>query len=134
MPGSLLYGVFAGLTQPIFQGRTLRTQKDVAYQEYQISAINFQESVLSAGTEVSNLLSALKADKEKVIYMTKQTIALDKAYEYSVELLINGYANYLDVLSAQEGLFNSKIALIMGLQECINDNIDLYRALGGGWN
>jgi outer membrane protein TolC len=66
--------------------------------------------------------------------MTKQTIALDKAYEYSVELLINGYANYLDVLSAQEGLFNSKIALIMGLQECINDNIDLYRALGGGWN
>ncbi len=134
MPGSLLYGVFAGLTQPIFQGRALRTQKDVAYQEYQISAINFQESVLSAGTEVSNLLSALKADKEKVIYMTKQTIALDKAYEYSVELLINGYANYLDVLSAQEGLFNSKIALIMGLQECINDNIDLYRALGGGWN
>ena len=134
MPGSLLYGVFAGLTQPIFQGRTLRTQKDVAYQEYQISAINFQESVLSAGTEVSNLISALKADKEKVIYMTKQTIALDKAYEYSVELLINGYANYLDVLSAQEGLFNSKIALIMGLQECINDNIDLYRALGGGWN
>lgn len=134
MPGSLLYGIFGGLTQPIFNSRKLKTQKEVAYQEYQIAALNFQESVLNAGAEVSNVLSSLRANKEKVIYMTKQTVALGKAYEYSVELLINGYANYLDVLSAQEGLFNSKINLILGLQSCINDHINLYRALGGGWN
>lgn len=134
IPGSLLYGIFGGLTQPIFNSRKLKTQKEVAYQEYQIAALNFQESVLNAGAEVSNVLSSLRTDKEKVIYMTKQTLALNKAYEYSVELLINGYANYLDVLSAQEGLFNSKINLIIGLQSCINDHINLYRALGGGWN
>lgn len=134
MPGSLLYGIFGGLTQPIFNSRKLKTQKEVAYQEYQIAALNFQESVLNAGAEVSNVLSSLRANKEKVIYITKQTVALGKAYEYSVELLINGYANYLDVLSAQEGLFNSKINLILGLQSCINDHINLYRALGGGWN
>ncbi len=133
MPGSLLYGIFGGLTQPIFHGRALKTQKEVAYQEYRIAALGFQQSVLSAGMEVSNVLSSMRTDREKVLYMTKQTYALEKAYEYSVELLINGYANYLDVLSAQEGYFNSKIALIMGLQECLNDQIDLYRALGGGW-
>lgn len=133
MPGSLLYGIFGGLTQPIFHSRALRTQKEVAWQEYQISALNFQQTVLTAGAEVSNVLSSIKTDREKVTYMTKQAIALGKAYEYSVELLINGYANYLDVLSAQEGYFNSQINLIMGLQECINNNIDLYRALGGGW-
>ena len=133
MPGSLLYGIFGGLTQPIFHSRALRTQKEVAWQEYQISALNFQQTVLTAGAEVSNVLSSIKTDREKVTYMTRQTIALGKAYEYSVELLINGYANYLDVLSAQEGYFNSQINLIMGLQECINNNIDLYRALGGGW-
>jgi outer membrane protein TolC len=134
MPGSLIYGLIGGLTQPIFNSRALRTQKEVAYQEYQIAAIEFQECVLNAGAEVSNTLSSLRSDREKVGYMTKQTIALGKAYDYSVELLINGYANYLDVLSAQEGFFNAKINLIMGLQECINDHIELYRALGGGWN
>ena len=134
MPGSLIYGLIGGLTQPIFNSRALRTQKEVAYQEYQIAAIEFQECVLNAGAEVSNTLSSLRSDREKVGYMTKQTIALGKAYDYSVELLINGYANYLDVLSAQEGFFNAKINLIMGLQECINDHIELYRALGGGWD
>lgn len=134
MPGSLLYGIVGGLTQPIFNARSLKTRKEVAYQEYQISALNFQESVLSAGAEVSNVLSSMKSNKERVFYMTRQTIALGKAYDFSVELLINGYANYLDVLSAQEGFFNSKINLIIGLQECINDHIDLYRSLGGGWN
>lgn len=134
MPGSLLYGIVGGLTQPIFNARSLKTRKEVAYQEYQISALNFQKSVLSAGAEVSNVLSSMKSNKERVFYMTKQTIALGKAYDFSVELLINGYANYLDVLSAQEGFFNSKINLIIGLQDCINDHIDLYRSLGGGWN
>ena len=133
MPGSLLYGVFAGLTQPIFNSRALKTQKEVAYQEYQISAVQFKDAVLEAGAEVSNVLSSLKSNKEKVTYLNKQAIALDKAYEYSVELLINGYADYLDVLSAQEGLFNSKINLMLGIQDYINDHIHLYRALGGGW-
>lgn len=134
MPGSLVYGILGGLTQPIINGRKLKTQKEVAYQEYQIAAYSFQESVLEAGIEVSNTLSSLNANKEKVSYMNKQFIALDKAYDYSIKLLINGYATYLDVLSAQEGMFNSKINLLMGIQECLNDNITLYRALGGGWN
>jgi NodT family efflux transporter outer membrane factor (OMF) lipoprotein len=134
MPGSLVYGILGGLTQPIFNARSLHTQKEVAYQNYRIAAFNFQESVLTAGVEVSNAVSAIAAGREKVLYLTKQTMALEKAYEYSVELLINGYANYLDVLSAQEGYFSAKINLMQGLQRCINNNIDLYRALGGGWN
>lgn len=134
MPGSLLYGVVGGLAQPIFNSRALKTQKEIAYQEYQISAYQFQTSVLNAGVEVSNALSSLKANKEKVVYISKQSEALAKAYEYSLELLVNGYANYLDVLSAQDGMFNARIKLIKGLQDCANDHIDLYRALGGGWN
>ncbi len=133
MPSSLVYGVAGGLLQPIFNARALKTQKEVAYKEFEIATKSFEKAVLSAGVEVSDILFTLKNDRQKVLYMKDQTAALDKAYEYSLELLINGYASYLDVLSAQNGVFNSKIALIQGYQACINDMINLYRALGGGW-
>lgn len=133
MPASLVYGIIGGLTQPIFNGRALRTNKEVAYKEFEAAEKSFKSTVLSAGTEVSNSIFALRSDKEKAEYLKKQYIALDKAYEYSVELLVNGYATYLDVLSAQEGMFNAEISLIQGVQNCLNDQIELYRALGGGW-
>lgn len=134
MPASLIYGIIGGLTQPIFNGRALKTQKEVAYKEFEAAESSFKKAVLSAGEEVSNNIFSLKADKEKVQYLRKQYIALDKAYNYSVELLINGYATYLDVLSAQEGVFNAQIGLILGAQNCINGQIELYRSLGGGWS
>ena len=49
-------------------------------------------------------------------------------------LFINGYATYLDVLTAQEGVFDAQLSYIECLNDVINYHIDLYRALGGGWN
>lgn len=134
MPSSLLWGVVGGLMQPIFNGRALRTQKEAAYQEYEAGILEFKKTVLQAGMEVSNAMYAVKSDKELVRLTYKQYKALEKAYDYSYELLINGYATYLDVLSAQEGVFNTQISLIKSLINVIDDNIGLYRALGGGWN
>lgn len=134
LPTSLLWGVIGGLTQPIFNSRALRTQKEVAQKEYEIAIIEFKESVLNAGLEVSNRLSSIENNKERVELLYKQYLALEKAYEYSYELLVNGYATYLDVLSAQEGVFNAQLTYIDALNELINDNIELYRTLGGGWH
>lgn len=134
LPTSLVWGVIGGLTQPIFNGRALRTQKDVALKEYEIAIIEFKECVLGAGMEVSNTLSSLHNNNQKAELLYKQFIALEKAYEYSYELLVNGYATYLDVLSAQEGVFNAQLSYIQALNELIDNHIDLYRALGGGWS
>ncbi len=133
MPSSLIFGVLGGLTQPIFNARALRTQKEVAWQDFEIAGNTFKKAVLEAGTEVSNAIYSLKENKQKAQYLKQQSEALSKAYEYSIELLVNGYASYLDVLSAQEGMFNAQIMLIQGVQECVNNQIELYRALGGGW-
>ncbi len=83
--------------------------------------------------EVSNALFAIESDRQLAKLQYSQCKALNKAYEYSVEMMVNGYATYLDVLSAQEGVFNARIALINSTQNIINDQIELYRALGGGW-
>lgn len=130
---SFIWGAAAGLVQPIFKGRALRTQKETAKLDYEIAISNFKATVLNAGMEVSNALSADKTNTEVAKYQLKQCMVLDKAYEYSIDLLINGYGTYLDVLVAQESAFNAQLSLIGSLQECVNAKIELYRALGGGW-
>ncbi len=130
---SFVWGAAAGLVQPIFNRRALKTQKETARLDYEIAVTNFKATVLNAGMEVSNALNANKTNNELAKMQMQQCEVLDKAYEYSIDLLINGYGTYLDVLMAQESAFESKLALISSLQECVNARIELYRALGGGW-
>jgi len=66
-------------------------------------------------------------------YQKEQVEALQKAYEYSQELLVNGYATYLDVLSAQNSVLSSELSLYATYNTIIQQKIILYRALGGGW-
>lgn len=130
---NFLWGVTGGLLEPILNGRSLRTQRDIAKKDMEIAANEFQSTVAKAGMEVSNLLYKQKVNKSKLEYQYKNFIVLDNAYKYSVELLKNGYATYLDVLSAQEGVFNAQIDLSKGLKDYISTQVNLYRALGGGW-
>ncbi len=133
-PASLLWGVIGGLTQPILNSRTLRTQKEVSRLEYEIAQEDFRHTVLGAAMEVSNILYNIEGNKKNAILLKKKYEALSKAYEYSVEMMIANYATYLDVLTAQEGVFDAQNSLIKEQLELIKDHISLYRALGGGWD
>ena len=133
MPGSLFWNVAAGLTQPIFKARTLRTQKEVARLQEDATFISFKQTLLDAGSEVSNALASIRFISQQAAYQKEQVENLKKAYEYSQELLINGYATYLDVLSAQNSVLSSELSLYTTYNSIIQQKIILYRALGGGW-
>jgi len=133
LPGSLLWEAFAGLTQPVFNGRTLKTQKEVAHLQEDAAFISFKQTLLDAGNEVSNALASIHFIAQQADYQKEQVEALKKAYEYSQELLVNGYATYLDVLSAQNNVLSSELSLYTTYNNIIQQKIILYRALGGGW-
>jgi len=132
MPGSLLWNVIGGLTQPILNGRTLKTQKNIAKLQEDAAYLSFVQTLLSAGNEVSNALASIQFITQQAAYQKEQVDALKKAYEYSQELLVNGYATYLDVLSAQNSVLSSELALYSTYNAIIQQKIALYRALGGG--
>jgi len=132
--GGLFGNIAGGLTQPIFnkginKGRlatALSLQKEALY--------NFEFSMLKASEEVSNALSkydnaALKEEKRK-----KQLEALLKAVEFNKELLNNSTTNYTDVLTAEQNLLNAQLRGIDDQSQKLNAVVNLYRALGGGWN
>ncbi|MCL1942360.1 MAG: TolC family protein [Candidatus Azobacteroides sp.] len=133
MPGSLLWNAVAGLTQPIFNGRTLKTQKEVARLQEDAAFISFKQTLLNAGNEVSNALASIRFVTQQAAYQKEQVDALKSAYEYSQELLVSGYATYLDVLSAQNSVLSSELSLYSTYNTIIQQKIILYRALGGGW-
>lgn len=129
---SVILNTLAGLTAPIFQGRKLRANKEVAAAEAKIAEIQFRNSVFTAFREVNDAMITVRSNDARTTSQAVQLAALKKAYQYSEELFINGYATYLDVLVAQTGVYNAQMGLIDTYLSSLTARINLYRALGGG--
>ncbi len=132
-PQSVFFNVIGSLTQPIFNQRRIRTQHEVAKSNQQQALLRFEQSLLTAGREVSDALSTYENTRSKIEIKNKEYEAYQTASLYSEELLNNGFANYLEVLTARENSLNSQLGLIQLQYQELNAMVNLYTALGGGW-
>ncbi len=130
---SLFATIIGGLTQPIFNQRQIKTQKEVADAQQEQALLEFKQSLLVAGNEVSNALFTYNAQTEKFEYRNLEVEALRNAETNSEELLKNGLANYLDLLTARQSALNAELNLVDTKLQQLLSVIDLYEALGGGW-
>src|SRR5690606_16179850 len=108
-----------------------RTQYEVAQSQQEIAYLDFKQALLNASKEVSDALYTYEAAGEKIEMKTQEFEAYDIATAYSEELLNNGFANYLEVLTARENALRSELDLINAKYSQLNSVVDLYRALGG---
>ncbi len=129
---SLIFNTVGGLTQPIFNGRQLRSQREIARAEAKIAEISFQQTLFEAVVEVNNAVIIIANNDEILEYQKVQLGALRNAYEYSGDLFLSGYANYLDVLVAQTNVFNAELSIVDTYLNYVTSRIELYRAVGGG--
>lgn len=131
---SIFYSIIGGLTQPIFsQGenrarlRTAKAQQEQAYYA-------FQQSVLTAGSEVSNALYAYQTAVEKQTSRAKQLEALQKSVDFTKELLrYSSATNYTDVLTSEQSLLAAQLNSVGDKLQQLQAIVNLYRSLGGGW-
>ena len=130
---SFFYNALGGFTQPVFNRRALRTQLEVAEGQKEQAALRFQQILLTAGQEVSNAIYSLSMFQERLSIKEKEFKAYQDAFEYSEELLKNGMADYLEVLNAQENVLNTQLEVVTNKLQVLESSVDLYRALGGGW-
>ena len=130
---SLFATLVGGITQPIFNRRQLKTQYEVAKAQQEQALLNFKLTLLTAGKEVSEALYNYNAQTEKIQYLDLQVEALANAENNSEELLNNGLANYLDLLTARESRLNAELSLIDTELAQLLSVVNLYQALGGGW-
>jgi len=131
---SLFYSLAAGLTQPIFAKGTNKARLRTAEAQREMALQSFYKSLLVAGQEVSDALFSYEMALEKEATRRKQIESLEKAVNFTEQLLMYSSAtNYTDVLTSEQALMAARLAEIGDKQQQLLSIVDLYRALGGGW-
>ncbi|RWW99648.1 TolC family protein [Flavobacterium cerinum] len=130
---SLFATVITGLTQPLFNGRQIRTRYEVSKAQHEQAYVRFEQTLITASKEVSDALAQYNNETKKLSIREKQVDALSKAADYSDELLEYGLVNYLEVLTAKDNALNSELSLLDNKYQQYLAIINLYKALGGGW-
>ena len=131
-PAKLLFNAIGKLTQHIFMQGKLRAGLRVAEDQYKIAYNKWQNSVLTAGSEVSNALVAYNAAEEKDVLYTKQIEILKKNVEQTQMLYNQSSSSYLEVITAQQNLLNAEISQVQDQFSKLQAIVNLYYALGGG--
>jgi outer membrane protein TolC len=127
--------VVAGLTQPIFNKGLNKARLASAKAAQQDAFYQFQKTMLTASTEVSNALYSYQTANDKTDARAKQIAALEKAVEYTKELLkFSSATNYTDVLTSEQSLLVAQLSGVNDQLQKLQAVVNLYRALGGGWN
>lgn len=132
-PASLFGSVAGGLTAPLLNGKKIRTQYEIAKSQKEQATIEFRQTVLVAVGEVSDALA--KIEKQSVQYdiANQRVETLKKAIANANMLFKNGMATYLEVIIAQSNLLGAELELASIKKDRLSSNVELYRALGGGW-
>lgn len=131
---SIFYSVVGGLTQPIFNKGLNKARLNSAKAAQQEAFYNFQKTLLTAGSEVSNQLYAFQTAKEKEGYRSQQITALQKSVDYTYQLLkYSSATNYTDVLTSEQSLLAAQLSGVNDQLQKLQAVVNLYKALGGGW-
>lgn len=130
---SLFANLAAGITQPIFNRRQIKTAYEVAQTQQQKALLGYQYAILSAGMDVSNALIDYRTQTEAIALEQSKFEANQIAFTISNQLLQNGLATYLEVLTAQQNVLSSELNVINAKLGQLNAVVNLYTSLGGGW-
>jgi len=127
------YGLGPTISLPIFEGGRLRATLALRKVEQQEAALNYQQTVLQAWHDVDNALVAYSAEQRRhdalAAAETQQALALRLARERYTQ----GVSDFLNVLDAERALLQSQQQLADSSVNISTNLVQLYKALGGGW-
>ena len=133
VPASLFGTAFGGLTQPLFQRGALRTQYQQAQIDRERTVIQFRQQVLVAVGEVSDALGQVERTQTQQALASDRVRTLRLATKNANLLFGSGLATYLEVITAQSNALQSELELASLKRTQLEANVELYRAVGGGW-
>lgn len=129
-PGKLLASAVGSLTQPIFMRGQLVAGLKVAKAQQEQAYIAWQQSILNAGSEVSNALKLYETSARLSELEAERSATLAANVQAVEELMTNG-ATYLEVITAQQALLSSQLQKVADDFNKMQAVVNLYYALGG---
>ena len=102
-----------------------------AYLDQEKAVLAFDQALLVAGTELNDALTSCQTSHERFIIHQQEAEEAQKAYDVSMELMQYGSGTYLEVLAAESSLLQSELALSGDWLDIVQEQINLYKAIGG---
>ena len=131
-PGQWLLNAIGSLTQPLFnRGANIANLKTAQIRQEEAKLL-FQHSLLNAGKEVNDALTAWQTAKSQLEINARQVETLCDAVRKTESLMRHSNITYLEVLTAQQSLLEAEVQQLQTRFERIQSVIKLYHALGGG--
>jgi multidrug efflux system outer membrane protein len=125
------YGV--QVTQPIFAGGALRGNLHLAESQHEQALIAYKQAIQRAFGDVSDTLIAYQKYHEVRVRQEQAVKDLDESVRLSIMRYQGGTTTYLEVLDGQRSLFDAELTLATARGNEYQNLVQLYRALGGGW-
>jgi outer membrane protein, multidrug efflux system len=132
-PSRSIWGFIPQVAQPIFTGGRLKSNVRLSQAQQQLFLINYERTVQNAFREVSDSLIAYRRVRE----VRDQRELLVKTLQDRVRLAYlrynGGVSNLLEALDADRNLFDAELSLAQARRDELLSVVQLYKALGGGW-
>jgi len=130
--GGLVYGI-GQLAQPLFEGGKLRGQLQLSKEQKEEMVLNYRKTILGAFRDVSNALIAVNKQRSTREEQQKLVIAAEDATRLARIRYQGGATSYLEVLTTDSNLLTAQLNFVNAQQNEALALVQLYSALGGGW-
>jgi outer membrane protein, multidrug efflux system len=127
------YNIFGGIAAPLLNRSGLQARMGIAKAVEAEAFAHYQKKIIQGYAEVRTQLARIQNLDQVYRYRHREVEVLENAIETSMLLFKTGRATYLEVIITQENLISTQISLAIVRKQQLQARVDLYRALGGGW-
>ncbi|MEM8769726.1 MAG: TolC family protein, partial [Pseudomonadota bacterium] len=129
-----IWAVDASLLAPLFAGGRNKRRVDIEVARTEQLMESYELAVLTAFGEVEDALASIRTLRDEYDARLMQLTAARSAATLSRARYDGGVTSFLEVLDSERSLFNAEIAVSQVRRAQLVSVVDLYKALGGGWN
>jgi len=131
--GGRIWSIGFALALPIFTAGRLNAEIDATTARQKQALATYQRSIQSGFREVADALVNIERTGATEFDLKESVDAATNALRLATRRYEAGYSPYINVLDAQRSLNVSQLALIRNRQAQLSASVDLFKALGGGW-
>lgn len=131
--GAQTYSLLAGITAPIFDAGRIRSNIEIQDARVEQARLAYQAAVLTALEDVENALVAFRNTNERLNKLALATESAREALQIAEYQYAGGLSDFTSVLDSQRTLLDLEDQLASGSGELAIAQVQLYKALGGGW-
>jgi len=128
-----VWSLGGSLLAPLFDAGRLRAQADAVTAQRDQAALAYRGAVLAAFADAENALTGTVRLARQTQFAIERRDVLQQSLGFAHDRYQAGYASYLEELDAQRNLYAAELEVVRLHQAELDNRVQLYKALGGGW-